>query len=260
PIDFETGLFYYGYRYYDPATGRWPSRDPIEEEGGVNVYAFTFNNPICEIDLIGNSVYLFQSESPRAAEPAGLDEIRMKARAQESEMTKKLEEREREQMIDKCHFVWYDADGKSTDMGYGVEAATDFKQMMKDEKFVFVGGDFNSCADDLNKFKRGAVNNKLKYKYDIAVYAHHTMPTVNGDFLVPYNNKREDLKDVDRAFSAVTIPHGKALHIRCDAQAQQTYNFSWPARELGSHQPPAAKCEFEFYSFDIEPAAVNWQQ
>jgi hypothetical protein len=22
----------YGYRYYDPATGRWPSRDPIEEE------------------------------------------------------------------------------------------------------------------------------------------------------------------------------------------------------------------------------------
>jgi len=162
PLDFETGLFYYGYRYYDPATGRWPSRDPIEEEGGVNVYAFTFNNLICEIDLIGNSVYLFQSESPQATEPAGLDEIRMKASAQEREMTKKLEDREKEHMIDECHFVWYDADGKSTDMGYGVEAATDFKQMMKDEKFVFVGGDFNSCADDLKKFKRVAVNNKLK--------------------------------------------------------------------------------------------------
>ena len=24
----------YGYRYYDPATGRWPSRDPIGEVGG----------------------------------------------------------------------------------------------------------------------------------------------------------------------------------------------------------------------------------
>jgi integrase/recombinase XerD len=28
---------YYGYRYFDPVTGRWPSRDPIEEEGGVNL-------------------------------------------------------------------------------------------------------------------------------------------------------------------------------------------------------------------------------
>ena len=31
-LDSETGLYYYGYRYYDPATGRWPSRDPIGEE------------------------------------------------------------------------------------------------------------------------------------------------------------------------------------------------------------------------------------
>jgi RHS repeat-associated protein len=27
--DNETGLLYYGYRYYDPVTGRWPNRDPI---------------------------------------------------------------------------------------------------------------------------------------------------------------------------------------------------------------------------------------
>jgi len=34
PLDVTTGLYYYGYRYYDPATGRWPSRDPIGEMGG----------------------------------------------------------------------------------------------------------------------------------------------------------------------------------------------------------------------------------
>jgi len=28
----ETGLYYYGYRYYDPVTGRWPSRDPLGDE------------------------------------------------------------------------------------------------------------------------------------------------------------------------------------------------------------------------------------
>ena len=41
--DGESGLYYYGYRYYDPVTGRWPSRDPIEEEGGVNLYGFIRN-------------------------------------------------------------------------------------------------------------------------------------------------------------------------------------------------------------------------
>jgi RHS repeat-associated protein len=32
PLDADTGLYYYGYRWYHPATGRWPSRDPIEEQ------------------------------------------------------------------------------------------------------------------------------------------------------------------------------------------------------------------------------------
>lgn len=34
--DDETDLLYYGYRYYDASTGRWLSRDPIEEQGGLN--------------------------------------------------------------------------------------------------------------------------------------------------------------------------------------------------------------------------------
>lgn len=51
--DIETGLYYYGYRYYDPVTGRWPSRDPIEEYGGVNLYGFVINEPVSWVDLIG---------------------------------------------------------------------------------------------------------------------------------------------------------------------------------------------------------------
>ena len=51
--DSETGLIYYGYRYYDPVTGRWPSRDPIEEAGGVNLYGFVGNNGVNQIDLLG---------------------------------------------------------------------------------------------------------------------------------------------------------------------------------------------------------------
>ena len=47
------GVADYGYRWYDPATGRWPSRDPIEEEGGVNLYGFVENDGINRGDYLG---------------------------------------------------------------------------------------------------------------------------------------------------------------------------------------------------------------
>jgi len=36
----RVGVTFYTYRYYDPLTGRWPSKDPIEERGGLNLYGF----------------------------------------------------------------------------------------------------------------------------------------------------------------------------------------------------------------------------
>jgi RHS repeat-associated protein len=55
-FDQETGLLYYGYRYYDSKIGRWISRDPIGENGGQNLYAFVKNDPINKIDIYGLSV------------------------------------------------------------------------------------------------------------------------------------------------------------------------------------------------------------
>jgi RHS repeat-associated protein len=56
PLDATTGLYYYGYRFYDPNTGRWPSRDPIEERGGVNLYGFCYNSPPQFIDSDGRII------------------------------------------------------------------------------------------------------------------------------------------------------------------------------------------------------------
>jgi RHS repeat-associated protein len=53
PIDAATGLSYYGYRWYDPYTGRWPSRDPIEERGGGNLYGFVGNSGLDAFDFLG---------------------------------------------------------------------------------------------------------------------------------------------------------------------------------------------------------------
>jgi RHS repeat-associated protein len=54
PLDVESELYYYGYRFYDPQLGRWPNRDPIGEEGGGNLYRFVDNVPILLVDILGN--------------------------------------------------------------------------------------------------------------------------------------------------------------------------------------------------------------
>ena len=51
--DIASGVTYYGFRYYDPVTGRWPSRDPIEEEGGLNLYGMLYNDTINYYDYLG---------------------------------------------------------------------------------------------------------------------------------------------------------------------------------------------------------------
>lgn len=46
-------LHYYGVRYYDANSGRWVSRDPIGEEGGVNLYGFVGNDGMNAFDFLG---------------------------------------------------------------------------------------------------------------------------------------------------------------------------------------------------------------
>lgn len=74
PPSQTAGVTYYGYRYYEPVTGRWPSRDPIQEQSfylqitqglgtrrakqllasaGINAYGFLHNASIGMIDLLG---------------------------------------------------------------------------------------------------------------------------------------------------------------------------------------------------------------
>jgi len=58
-FDSRSGLVYFGARYYDPEIGRWLTPDPIGFRGGVNFYAYVFNNPLHWIDLWG-----LQAEEP----------------------------------------------------------------------------------------------------------------------------------------------------------------------------------------------------
>ena len=47
------GLVNFRMRWYDPATGRWLSKDPIGLDGGMNLYAFCGNAPNTDNDPFG---------------------------------------------------------------------------------------------------------------------------------------------------------------------------------------------------------------
>jgi len=61
------GLYNYGRRFYDPKNGRFIGRDPIQEEGGTNLYRFNANNPVNRWDFNG----LLSFESGLAMEMDG---------------------------------------------------------------------------------------------------------------------------------------------------------------------------------------------
>jgi len=52
-----SGLYLATYRAYDPAVGRWVSRDPIAERGGINLYAYVGGNPLSGVDPFGLWTY-----------------------------------------------------------------------------------------------------------------------------------------------------------------------------------------------------------
>jgi RHS repeat-associated protein len=96
--DLESGFLYYGYRYYSPSTGRWLSRDPVEElvtfeatlrfaSAGItfemqksqntrSLYHFLVNDGVNEFDLNGLQP---AAKVPRAGDPCCTEPCKMTA-------------------------------------------------------------------------------------------------------------------------------------------------------------------------------------
>ena len=56
-FDEETGMYYYGARYYDPRLSLWISTDPLQEKyPHINSYCYTANNPILFVDPDGKAI------------------------------------------------------------------------------------------------------------------------------------------------------------------------------------------------------------
>lgn len=66
--DRDTGMVHFGYRDYDPDTGRWIAKDPLFFAGvDANLYGYVQNNPVNFIDPFGLELTAAQQELVRAA-------------------------------------------------------------------------------------------------------------------------------------------------------------------------------------------------
>ena len=53
--DSETQLLYFGYRYYNAASTKWLTVDPLQERGGLNFTAYCGGDPVNQVDPLGLS-------------------------------------------------------------------------------------------------------------------------------------------------------------------------------------------------------------
>jgi RHS repeat-associated protein len=70
----ETRAYYYGHRFYSVALGRWLSRDVFGEQGGLNLYLFTLNEPLNAFDWLGNctlEIHIGENKPKDAPSDAG---------------------------------------------------------------------------------------------------------------------------------------------------------------------------------------------
>ena len=67
-FDEETGMYYYGARYYEPRLSLWMSTDPLQEKyPNINTYCYTINNPIIFIDPDGKDWFKYQAKNEKTA-------------------------------------------------------------------------------------------------------------------------------------------------------------------------------------------------
>jgi len=72
--DRDTGLVRFGFRDYDPFTGRWTAKDPILFKGGdTNLYGYVLGDPVGGIDVLGLWCISLKAETKNIVEnPIGI--------------------------------------------------------------------------------------------------------------------------------------------------------------------------------------------
>jgi RHS repeat-associated protein len=134
--DAESRQYSYIFRYYHPELQLWTSRDPLQEEGGVNLNAFNKGDPINHFDALGLEPIALWPSSMSGEQRAAMLEA---ARRQEQALQRLAEEYIRTHDLGKIRWtgsIFGDARAKVVGM-YGVA----WSDALWNQKVPYVGGD-----------------------------------------------------------------------------------------------------------------------
>ena len=110
-LDRETGLYYYGARYYESRASRWMSADPAGWElvnpnrtgysviEATNWYAYVSNNPVKYVDPMGEELIVRGNKAFKQEVEKALEKFRSKPKGRE--LVERLENSEKRHVIRK---------------------------------------------------------------------------------------------------------------------------------------------------------------
>ena len=135
----ETGMYHYLYRAYSPSLARFITRDPIEEQGGVNLYCFVNNNPVSrwdrwglELIAIENSTVIYDTKEKSFREPTYKEKMNPSNILSGAEALKKIAEFSIE-------------DKKDANKAFGLYLHTDSPYNIKVGNLLAIAGSFTDA-------------------------------------------------------------------------------------------------------------------
>ncbi len=195
-----------GYRFYNPELGRWVNRDPIEERGGLNVYAFVGNDVARKFDRLGLRVFVV------------LGDDREKARADVEKQISRIRsyivriERLANDFQDRNNMKYY-FDGELLDGGYDEFII----RLNREKEVTYFHSKFKNIEDEVNTVSASV--NKHLYPGDVTLYLHHGSG-VGENRDPPYTvnltgNPLTPIDDLVKAIGEIEVKMGSLVHVAC---------------------------------------------
>lgn len=245
---------FYGYRFYDPETGRWPSRDPIEEMGGINLYGFVGNNGVNAYDYLGQLV---------VGVAVGTDDIGDTGTEITPEMLKKIDE-----FLNTINSISAEDFARSKVIFDGKELSsqnlkTDFVAKITREKNSKIDPPSSSMSmipvfDQLSKAAKAATED-----YDEVILALHGVGDTSTGKVVSLNKVSQgmsfnELKQKIDKLQADT--KGKIKFVACFQVAAREERF-YITKKSGQGTISCAKKDgLNYYTFDFVPFKLTTER
>ncbi|MGI5869162.1 MAG: RHS repeat-associated core domain-containing protein, partial [Kiritimatiellia bacterium] len=202
--DAETDLYYYGYRFYSPTLHRWLNRDPIEEEGGFNLYAFCGNDGVNLVDVLGRRIWVVDGDMGYG------DLVKSWNETIDSERKRIRTFIDALPTDSNYKFYWYYRSSPSGTWNQDKDISRqEFIRRMDSETVEHVRSQFISLSSDKRLVQATVVGHSCQW--DATGYGHHTSELNE----VHYRNESVPRETVKKAIDTIKPGTGYLVYSSC---------------------------------------------